>query len=675
MTMRRQPSSAAQNQNSKRQKQPQLPSVYTKIQDVLDETIPVGKLVSVIGLVKDRRAPRETSGADWKSTLTIYDKSIEDEPERGLPVNIFRPQAEMPEPDATDVVVILSAKVQSYRGEVSLLTHRSTVIHVYSARQIPKPPKSAKQALEAPLRPKDRPPGDPEHEYVSWLYHSIVKDTIPDAEEFENLVSQSRNYKDKFQTLSDIHDNQFCDTIVNVVREPYDQMGTTTLWVSDYTENEAFYKFSWNAGDVSDGRDGDPYGYTTKNITPSTWAGPYGKRSMQVTCFGMDADFAQKEVRAGDWIFLRNLHVKYGHNLNNLEGFVREDRTAFYSGLKIEILQTDDPETIDGRLKEAIRRKRDYEKLKKQQQKSFAANEDNTKRKAENQTEGKMTSKKRRALERAQKNKEVDDREKEKEARLGLNEQIKCENIDQPIFAVPSIIKPVQYKTTVKGQEVELTLPFTCARYRANVRVVDFRPSRLADFTTWRKNLEYDALSDHSGDSDSESGDDGTLNRYAGKKIWEWRFSLLLEDADPKHKGEDNRFWAVVGNTEAQLLLNLDATDLRANPDDLDTLREKLLQLWGNLEECKQQELQRQAMDKKRVAANQPPPSSPPRPSSSRRVETTNNIETALSNKPFSCCVRQYGIKIREKDPLKADADDGKRWQRMFALFGTKISS
>ncbi|KAI2466709.1 hypothetical protein F4781DRAFT_404869 [Annulohypoxylon bovei var. microspora] len=675
--MSRQSSSAARYQNSKRQRE--LPSGYVKIQDILDETFPVGKFINVIGLLKDRRAPRQTGGHDWKSSLTIYDKSIEDDPEKGLSINIFRPEAEMPEPDATDVVVIMAAKVQCYRGEVSLLTHRSTVIHVYSANQIPKPPKSAKQALEPSLRPKDRLPGDPEHEYVSWLYHSIGKEAIPNTEEFNIQVSQSRNHKDKFQTLDNVHDSQFCDVVVNVVREPFDQMGTTTFWVSDYTENEAFYKFSWNAGDVSEGREGDPYGYSTKFTAPSNWVGPYGKRSIQVTCFGMHGEFVYKDVKAGNWVYLRNLHIKYGHNGNNLEGFLREDRTTYNSGLQVSILSIDDPETIDGRLKDAIRRKRDYEKLKKQQQKSFATNKgdqkDGTKRKEEGQGDAQKPSKRRRAQLRAQKLKEVEDQEREKEARLGLNELIKCENIEQPIFAVPSIVEPIPWTTTVDGQEVVLTLPFTCAKYRANVRVVDFRPPRLADFTTWRKNTEYDMISDHSGGSDSESDEDGTLDRYAGKKIWEWRFALLLEEANPKHKGENDKFWVIVDNTEAQMLLNLDASDLKADPDDLDKLREELFKLWGNLEECKQQELQRQVTDKQRVATHQPPPSSPLRPSSSRQAEPANNTETAISNKPFSCCIRQYGIQVREKDPRKANASDGKRWERVFALFGTKIGS
>jgi protection of telomeres protein 1 len=47
--------------------------------------------------------------------------------------------------------------------------------------------------------------------------------------------------------------------------------------------------------------------------------------------------------------------------------------------------------------------------------------------------------------------------------------------------------------------------------------------------------------------------------------------------------------------------------------------------------------------------------------------------ELAPRNKPFTCCVKQYGVKVKEKDPSKADAGNGERWQRMFGLFGAFI--
>ncbi|KAI1776227.1 hypothetical protein F4818DRAFT_413442 [Hypoxylon cercidicola] len=683
MTQRRPPSTMARSRNSNRELP--LPSGYVSIREILEESIPVGRFVGVIGLVKDRRSPMQTGGTDWKSSITLYDKSIEDQ-DAGLVVTIFRPQSKIPEPDAGDVVIASSIKVQSYRGEVSLITHRSTSLHVYAASKIPKPPKSAKQALGPPLKQTKWVPGDKEHEYVAWLYHSIDKDAVPDATTFESRVDQSRNFRQKFQLLSNVQDGQFCDIIGRVIKDPFNQMDKATVWVSDYTENDAFHKFSWDPAGASKGQDGDPYGYTTlKNTESSNWPGPYGKRTIQVTCFGLHAEYASKEVKAGDWVRLRNLQVKYGHNSNNLEGFLREDRSSYGSGVQIDILlaqgreTTEDRENIDDRLKAAIKRRKDYEKTEKKQKKSLTANQGG-KRKAGGGTTTSKPAKQRRTDIRNAKFKEIDEmeleRQRKKEAQLGLNEIIKSESSDQPIFTVPSILEPISWATTVDKEKVTLTLPFSNIKYRANVRVVDFRPSKLENFATWRKSTEYDILSDCSSDSESESDDDaGTLDRYSGTKIWEWSFALQLEEADPKEKGENDKLWVVVDNKQGQMLTDLTASDLRANPDDLSQLREQLFKLWGNLEERKQQELQRRQANRKRIAAQQPPESSPPGPSTSHTAHKADNKKSTLSNKPFTCCIYQYGVMVPETDPLKATAGDGKRWERMFALFGTKISS
>lgn len=45
-----------------------------------------------------------------------------------------------------------------------------------------------------------------------------------------------------------------------------------------------------------------------------------------------------------------------------------------------------------------------------------------------------------------------------------------------------------------------------------------------------------------------------------------------------------------------------------------------------------------------------------------------------FSNKPFACCIQQYGVKVSESDPDKADAGNGRRWERVFSLFGTRIT-
>ncbi|KAI0023563.1 hypothetical protein F4780DRAFT_786292 [Xylariomycetidae sp. FL0641] len=682
----------------------ELPSGYTSIRDILSQSVSVGRTVSVIGLLKDHRLPIPTNGsgetilligvpvialslirfADWKCVLRLYDKSTEDD-DAGIDINIFRPQKEMPNPSAGDVVVLGPAKVQIRFGEVSLLSNKQTVIHVYSSNKIPKPPNSAKVALHPPLRATNRPPTDKEHEYVSWLYNSIDKEVIPDRAVFQEQAEASRHVRDKFSKLQDVREGKFCDIIVHVVREPFDQGDITTLWVSDFTENEYFYKFTWDGTSTSDGREGDPYGYVTTTIGAAKgWSGPYGKRSMQITCYEPHSSVINTVVTAGKWVRLRNLQVKYGRNGSNLEGFLREDR-AHPERIQVEVLETDDRESIDPRHKEAIKRKYDYEKQFNKQKKNFAANGGANKRKADDANEPKSNSKARRQAKREAARKKAEEQERRAEERLGLNELIKCESQDIPVTPVSAITEAIPWTTTVDGREATLTLPFACAKYRANVRVVDFRPRRLVDFAVWRKNTEYDVLSDCSSDSGSSSDDDdgdGTLDRYAGPRTWEWRFALQLEDADPKLARNGGattppRFWVLVDNTEGQQLTGLDAGDLRADPSTLSALREVLFRLWGNLEELQTQEQARQRAAQRGL---QPPASSPPPPptggGSAPAPAPTANL---VSNKPFACCVRQYGVRVRERDPDRADAGAagegrGWRWQRVFGIFGTKIS-
>ncbi|KAI3325033.1 hypothetical protein HD806DRAFT_463729 [Xylariaceae sp. AK1471] len=669
-----QPSSSARFANRKRE----LPSGYTSIENIIAETVAVGRFVNVMGLVKDFQVPIPTNGTDYKCTVTIYDKSVEDDLV-GLSVSIFRHPDNIPRPTAGDVLVISSAKVQSYRDSISLITNKTTSIHIYSASDIPKPPQSAKNALRPPYGTRQL--GEKEHEYVSWLYHHTNKDSIPDVATFQKQVDQSGHTKDKFCKLESVVDGKFCDVIANVVKAPFDAMDKTTLWVSDYTENDSFYKFTLDDAKQLGGRR-DPYDLNTE-IEPATkWAGPFGKLSMQVTCFEPHASHVNSEVQLDQWIRIRNLRIKFGNNGINLEGVLHEDRD--FDRRQVDILKWGSKEDCDPRLKEAIRRKKEYEKRKKKQLKSFAAheNEDSagTKRKADDSKEPKMNAKTRRKEMREAARKKVEQDDKEAEERLGLSDFIKCESREQPVTPVSSIIEPVYYKTTVKGEEATLILPFTCAKYRTNVHVVDFRPRKLEDFAVWRKSTESDVLSDYSSDSDSGS-DDGNhdmRDRDTGNEIWEWQFALQLEGVDPKSKGENERFWAVVDNIEAQQLTGLDACDLREDTDALNALREQLFKLWGNLEEAKLQEQQRLVTNQRRVATKQPPPSSPANADKAPQQGTTsaeikNQNGTLLSNKPFTCCIRQYGVRVRESDPLRADAGEGRRWVRVFGLFGTKI--
>jgi protection-of-telomeres protein 1 len=166
------------------------------------------------------------------------------------------------------------------------------------------------------------------------------------------------------------------------------------------------------------------------------------------------------------------------------------------------------------------------------------------------------------------------------------------------------------------------------------------------------------------------------------------------------------------------LLHTLTFASLRADPNLLSQVKEQLFKLWGDLEEQKSEELQQQSKGNKNMPPSsidsQFPVSKPTRkagdmpdadsdgenersfskPSKKKSknsvlTERDSNITTssaglaskpytsdaklAPKNKSFKCCIKQYGVKVDEHDPAKADAGDGQRWQRMFGLFNTQI--
>lgn len=120
---------------------------------------------------------------------------------------------------------------------------------------------------------------------------------------------------------------------------------------------------------------------------------------------------------------------------------------------------------------------------------------------------------------------------------------------------VASIFEPVYLNISTPGGSIRVVLPFNNIKYRAVVRVVDFRPNTLEEFTYLRRPSEYGALSDCSESSDDEAdpSDDSAK--------WEWRFKLLLEDASAQAGSKPSRVWAYVDNPWAQYLTSLDASE------------------------------------------------------------------------------------------------------------------
>jgi protection-of-telomeres protein 1 len=159
-------------------------------------------------------------------------------------------------------------------------------------------------------------------------------------------------------------------------------------------------------------------------------------------------------------------------------------------------------------------------------------------------------------------------------------------------------------------------------------------------------------------------------------------------------------------------MLFLTLSSLRANPQLLSQVKEQLFKLWGDLEERKSEMLRQQSKKEDipssslesefsvsaRRAGEMPDADSDVEHESSATSKKTShssvlperdqnipisgivgakteNLESKLAakNKAFTCCIQQYGVKVDEDDSAKANAGNGKRWQRVFGLFGTQI--
>lgn len=285
---------------------------------------------------------------------------------------------------------------------MSLLSTRTTAIHVYAADDIPRPPYGAQKALKQPLDTGNRKPTSPENEYVSILFHTTNKERLPTVVEFQAMTEQSLNVRKKFCLLKDVKDSQFIDTFVQVVKEPYDLGDKMTLWVSDYTENQFFYPYPYQIPETASDDHGAPNG----SQSSSGWDGPLGKRSMQVTFFEPHATAVREcKITNGSWINIRNMQIKFSRMGSNLEGYLREDRS---SQGKINVSP---PLDVNGgaastypELKEAVHRKSDYVKDRKKQLKQIMqAAEAGRKRKALVEADGNETKPLNRKQKRAEK--------------------------------------------------------------------------------------------------------------------------------------------------------------------------------------------------------------------------------------------------------------------------------
>ncbi|CAK7269287.1 hypothetical protein SEPCBS57363_003527 [Sporothrix epigloea] len=579
--------------------------------------------------------------------------------------------------ECADILIIKNAVVQKRGQEISLLLRAETCVHIFRAH--PSQPSTLRHVpwTAAPKYGSARPlskqiPTSDEKAYAVYLHKHIDGNALPDIVTFDETVRRSAQASSRPQELKDANVSLYCDLLVQVVAKPLISSSFTkcaTLCVSDYTENSRFAsKRSSDAGADADGTVsgggfvgdvGDSNGYLTKygidaarangtgaeiNEGYGKWTGPSGRRSMDVVCFTPHADYIQDHVKLGSWVTMERVFIKQTNT--SLEGVMYSDANAG-SPLRIALVETDDMdlESMDPRYIAALRRKRDLEKACK-----VAARKRKLLLDARMLDEDKPLNRKQRRL----------------LSHRGLSEltTVTGELCSQPVNPLEVFLQPSHYNNADMGSDLKtpIELPFRNIKIKAQVRVVDFLPKKLADFAVQGRKNEYAILGKDRESSVSTSSEDEEIDSDEGGGDWEWRFALLLEDAsqltdpetDDKGMSGENRtpparVWAVVDNLQGRTLLNENACDLRIDRQALCALREKMFLLWGNLLEIKLQAERsaRAANDAKQKEALRKEAQQAPNEKAKNRLEQARE-RVAVNNMPLT----QY------PQPANEDSDD-----------------
>lgn len=679
---------------------------------------------NVMGIVTDALPAFKTRGEDWCCTFSLVDGKLGSfgSTGEGLKVRYFRktPGELPPVHNKGDIVILRSIKLNQYNGMNIIISTKTSGWTVIPAATIPK---SVSKAL--PLNyPLMKSYGTIEPITAELLYavglansrdNSLVGPMVdppnlaassPAPANGTNVMVGNTTRKDKFSLVKDLRIDTFYD-IVGQVAKLYPDNDRSELYLSDYTSSGLL----WNYIDPKQQVESEGDRWVPEIQENRDWPGPWGKMTLSVTLWSPHSYFANSNVKVGDFVHLRNVHVKWSKD-GKMEGVLHTDRRN-PDRIDVTILKNHEN---DDQVKDVLRRKRDYwNKYGSKLPSGYETISKGEKRKADD-NDGKTLSKK----QKKQRKHARDNQEKQTSAagesilrdnqhgqtngyhsktefpppaikpgisnplsKKDINPNVHCAHHTIPTRPLSAIKSFAHHQnTTPKG--TTYTLPFQNIKSRLSARVIDFYPPNLEDFSVRLPkgpDAEYACLSDNESPplgpssspspspspSPSSSEDDEAENPPPSfltqsthprssstttkkKSKWEWRFSLTLIDSSLPPKtplNPDDTIQVFITGQDAEYLLKLDATDLRRDGATVAALREKLFLLWGDLEERKSAKV---AVDKD-GGGDEP---------------TLTRKDMMPRSKAFECCVKEYGIKVRKKSPAdqpkKQRGDDPLDW-------------
>ncbi|KAF2667035.1 hypothetical protein BT63DRAFT_327557 [Microthyrium microscopicum] len=569
---------------------PPLPHGFTHLVDIASSS---NTKYDVVGVICDHLPPKELETKDWMIKVVLQSPDGHQ-----FPLRLFYRNREDVDTitGIGNIVFVWSASKRTTRDrEQELVANRINTLVVIQNNDLPDVEFAGTHIT------------NPKFKYTKIPDRSTRK--LTDLEQLyalhlsswkrkETFASQAQTTNNSPVELSSLRVDRFYNVVGEVVKTWWESGASSvySLYITDYTENPFFF----DQGLIDSGSQ------SHNNLIS-------GKRTVQVSLFSPHADWATHNISVGDFVWIRNLLVRHRNNSESIiEGKLHTD-TDRPNQIDIFKLQEGDL-----RLLKLLKARKEYHELPPSPSEDLDKQSKNAKKKRD--------KKKRKEAERER----LEQEELERQNQAPKPQQQTTAPIANPLVVpgfpleiltdVVSIIEAPELQGTNPRTGKPITFPFVNKSYRAQVRVLDFKPD-LEDFCQSLDDPEY---------NDIPMDTSATWNFTQCENRWEWAFYLLVEDAHPNLGQPREKLMLIVNNKNAQFLLNLDACDLRKNPETLKELREKLFALWGEIEESKR--------------------------------NGTHDLAITPRNRPFICCIQEYGVKNNEGG-----------WNRMHAMTSTTI--
>ena len=358
-------------------------SVPPRFVDLKTARESVNTEVNVMGVITDFLPPGPSRGSDWMCSFSVSDSTCNnygDPCVDGLKVRFFRPtENEMPEIQGLgDIILVRFLKITVWSGMTVGLSARGTTWTVFPASSIPAGLPVSQSRLKHVKEPRAPTPSSPEMRYAFSLFESrdssvfvepkstTLNSSIASTGAGSPTATQAR--REKYALVKDIACDTYHDLIGQVVKV-YPHSDRVELYLTDYTANNLLFNYEWGQDDEDgDIREGDAYNYVPRLSSSKKWPGPFGKMTLTITLWPPHAYFGRQNVKENDYLFLRNVHIKFSKD-SKLEGVLHSDR-RYPDRVDVTILKDNED---DDHFKDVLRRKRDYNKKFQKSSEEFVA--------------------------------------------------------------------------------------------------------------------------------------------------------------------------------------------------------------------------------------------------------------------------------------------------------------